>query len=233
MYRKLSTSLILMLSIIINYNVIAQDKIIQGIVTTFDSIPLIGVQIKVKSTKQEIRTDTAGTFSIACKAKDILTVSADGFYNQKVRLTEKTKFVAVNLNLKPGDKNRFLAIGYGQQNEENVVGAISQLSTDDIMSSKSGNMTQAISGKIAGVITSQSSGIPGADNAEIYIRGRATWAGDGQPLVLVDGVERDFSQIASDDIQSITVLKDALSTAVYGIRGANGVILITTKRGRD
>lgn len=94
-------------------------------------------------------------------------------------------------------------------------------------------MSQALAGKISGVITSQTSGAPGADDAQIYIRGRASFAGDNQPLILVDGVEREFSQISPDDIESISVLKDASATAVYGVRGANGVMLITTKRGKD
>ena len=102
-----------------------------------------------------------------------------------------------------------------------------------MLSTPSANISQAISGKITGVITSQTSGAPGADDAQIYIRGRATFAGDAQPLVLVDGVERSFSQIAPDDIETISVLKDASATAVYGVRGANGVMLITTKRGKE
>ena len=101
------------------------------------------------------------------------------------------------------------------------------------MNTPTANVTQAIAGKIPGVVTTQVSGAPGADDATINIRGRATFAGDGAPLVMVDGVERPFSQVAPDDIESISVLKDASATAVYGVRGANGVILVTTKRGKD
>jgi TonB-linked SusC/RagA family outer membrane protein len=114
-----------------------------------------------------------------------------------------------------------------------VIGAISQVTNKELLKSPSGNVSQAIAGKIPGVITTQTSGAPGSDDVSIYIRGIATFAGDGQPLVLVDGVERKFSQIAPDDIESISVLKDASATAVYGVRGANGVMLITTKRGKD
>lgn len=98
-----------------------------------------------------------------------------------------------------------------------------------MLQSPGGNVSQAIAGKISGVVTSQTSGAPGADDTQIYIRGRATFAGDAQPLILVDGIERPFSQIAPDDIETISVLKDASATAVYGVRGANGVMLITTK----
>ena len=107
------------------------------------------------------------------------------------------------------------------------------MSSKELLKSPSGNVSQALAGKISGVITSQTSGAPGADDAQIYIRGRASFAGDNQPLILVDGVEREFSQISPDDIESISVLKDASATAVYGVRGANGVMLITTKRGKD
>ena len=126
-----------------------------------------------------------------------------------------------------------VVVGYGAQKKESVIGAISQVTSKDLLSTPSANISQAISGKITGVITSQTSGAPGADDAQIYIRGRATFAGDAQPLVLVDGVERSFSQIAPDDIETISVLKDASATAVYGVRGANGVMLITTKRGKE
>ena len=129
--------------------------------------------------------------------------------------------------------NEVVVVGYGHQKKESVVGAISQVSSDDLLNTPTANVTQAIAGKIPGVVTTQVSGAPGADDATINIRGRATFAGDGAPLVMVDGVERAFSQVAPDDIESISVLKDASATAVYGVRGANGVILVTTKRGKD
>ena len=126
-----------------------------------------------------------------------------------------------------------VVVGYGAQKKESVVGAISQVSSKELLKSPAANISQAIAGKISGVITSQTSGAPGADDMKIYIRGRASFAGDNQPLILVDGVEREFSQIAPDDIESISTLKDASATAVYGVRGANGVMLITTKRGKE
>ena len=126
-----------------------------------------------------------------------------------------------------------VVVGYGAQKKESVVGAISQVSSKELLKSPAANISQAIAGKISGVITSQTSGAPGSDDMKIYIRGRASFAGDNQPLILVDGVEREFSQIAPDDIESISTLKDASATAVYGVRGANGVMLITTKRGKE
>lgn len=100
-----------------------------------------------------------------------------------------------------------VVVGYGAQKKESVVGAISQVSSKELLKSPAANVSQAIAGKIPGVITSQTSGAPGADDMKIYIRGRASFAGDNQPLILVDGVEREFSQIAPDDIESISTLK--------------------------
>ena len=118
--------------------------------------------------------------------------------------------------------------------KKSVIGAISQVSSKDLVSTPAANVSQAIAGKIPGVITSQTSGAPGADDAQIFIRGRATFAGDAQPLILVDGVERAFFANSSPmTLETISVLKDASATAVYGVQGANGVMLITTKRGKE
>ena len=151
---------------------------------------------------------------------------------QEVKVAGKT---TLDITLREDSEilEEVVVVGYGAQKKESVIGAISQVTSKDLLSTPSANISQAISGKITGVITSQTSGAPGADDAQIYIRGRATFAGDAQPLVLVDGVERSFSQIAPDDIETISVLKDASATAVYGVRGANGVMLITTKRGKE
>ena len=100
-----------------------------------------------------------------------------------------------------------VVVGYGAQKKESVVGAISQVSSKELLKSPAANISQAIAGKISGVITSQTSGAPGSDDMKIYIRGRASFAGDNQPLILVDGVEREFSQIAPDDIESISTNK--------------------------
>ena len=162
----------------------------------------------------------------------MLQISYIGYQTQEVKVAGKT---TLDITLREDTEmlEEVVVVGYGAQKKESVIGAISQVTSKDLLSTPSANISQAISGKITGVITSQTSGAPGADDAQIYIRGRATFAGDAQPLVLVDGVERSFSQIAPDDIETISVLKDASATAVYGVRGANGVMLITTKRGKE
>lgn len=155
-----------------------------------------------------------------------------GYKTQEISIAGKNSLI-VTLPEDTETLEEVVVVGYGAQKKESVVGAISQVSSKELLSSPAANVSQAIAGKISGVITTQTSGAPGSDDTQINIRGRATFAGDGSPLILVDGVERSFSQIAPDDIESISVLKDASATAVYGVRGANGVMLITTKRGKE
>jgi TonB-linked SusC/RagA family outer membrane protein len=164
--------------------------------------------------------------------KGTLQISYVGYVTQEIPMNGKTQFVVI-LKEDSETLEEVVVVGYGAQKKESVVGAISQVNSKELLSTPAANVSQAIAGKIPGVITTQTSGAPGSDDTQINIRGRATFAGDGSPLILVDGVEREFSQIAPDDIETISVLKDASATAVYGVRGANGVMLITTKRGRE
>ena len=123
-------------------------------------------------------------------------------------------------------------VAYGAQKKVSITGAISSMKGDDLLKTPAGSISNILSGQVTGISSVQYSGEPGADAADIYVRGVATWQ-DASPLIQVDGVERDMSQIDPNEIESITVLKDASATAVFGVRGANGVILITTKRGAE
>jgi len=207
---------------------------VTGVVKDSTGEPLIGASVIEKGTSTGAATNFDGEFTLSIKdiKTAVLSVSYVGFEPQDVPLNGRTK-IEVVLKESAAALEEVVVVGYGQQKKESVVGAISQVSSKDLLETPSANLSQAISGKIPGVITSQTSGAPGADDASIYIRGRATFAGDAQPLILVDGIERSFSQIAPDDIETISVLKDASATAVYGVRGANGVMLITTKRGKE
>ncbi len=212
----------------------AAAQIVKGVVTDPSGEPLIGATVLEKGSTNGTATDIDGMFQLNLKdaRKGILVVSYVGFASQEIPVAGKTDFKIV-LQEESEVLNDLVVVGYGQQKKESVVGAISQVNSGDLLETPTANLSQAIAGKIPGVITSQTSGAPGADDAAIYIRGRATFSGDAQPLILVDGIERSFSQIAPDDIETISVLKDASATAVYGVRGANGVMLITTKRGKD
>ena len=223
--------LILALSLI-GTSVFAQTKQVTGVVKDATGETVIGASVVEKGTTNGVITDFDGVFKLTVSENAVLQISYIGYQTQEVKVAGKT---TLDITLREDTEmlEEVVVVGYGAQKKESVIGAISQVTSKDLLSTPSANISQAISGKITGVITSQTSGAPGADDAQIYIRGRATFAGDAQPLVLVDGVERSFSQIAPDDIETISVLKDASATAVYGVRGANGVMLITTKRGKE
>ena len=222
------------LMMLVAQTILAQTTQITGTVTDPQGEPLIGASVIEKGTSTGTATDFDGNFTLLVKnpSSAVLQVSYVGYEAQEVSVAGKK---TVNIVLKEASAllDEVVVVGYGQQKKESVIGAISQVNSSDLLETPSANLSQAITGKIPGVITSQTSGAPGADDAKIYIRGRATFAGDAQPLILVDGIERSFSQIAPDDIETISVLKDASATAVYGVRGANGVMLITTKRGKE
>lgn len=219
--------------ILVVFSVNAQNITVTGVVTDNTGETLPGVNVSIKGTTTGIATDLNGNYTlIVSNQSATLVFSYVGFETQEVIVSNQTR-INVTLMEITASLEEVVVVGYGTQRKESVVGAISTLSSDDLLKSPSANVSQAMSGTISGLFTSQISGSPGSDDVSIFIRGRATFASDSQPLVLVDGIERPFSQIAPDDIESISVLKDASATAVYGVRGANGVLLITTKRGRD
>lgn len=213
-------------SLMLSVNLRAQERMIRGVVTTFDSIPLIGASVQAKSTKQEVLTDSLGNFSIRCKNNDKLKVSAHGFYSQHVRLNGKIKFVAVNLKLKPGEKGRDIAIGYGHVADADRLNAISSIDNNDFNFSQYNNIFDLIKGRCPGVQV--------IDNKYIIIRGiNSINSRDNSALVLVDGTPYSteaLKSIVPTQVKSIDVIKDA-GAAIYGTRGANGVILIETQRG--
>lgn len=210
----------------------AQKKQVKGVVKDPLGETVIGASVLEKGTTNGTVTDFDGNFVLEVSPDAILHVSYIGYQTQDIPVKGKA-MISITLKEDTEVLDEVVVVGYGAQKKESVVGAISQVSSKELLKSPAANVSQALAGKISGVITSQTSGAPGSDDADIYIRGRASFAGDNQPLILVDGVERSFSQISPDDIESISVLKDASATAVYGVRGANGVMLITTKRGKE
>lgn len=226
---RLLLTLILTVSVQLTF---AQGRIVTGKVTDTNGDEAIGASVLEKGTKNGTVTDVDGTFRIVVENDAVLQISYIGYITQEVPVGNRT---SLNIILATNEEmlEEVVVVGYGAQKKESVIGAISQVTSSDLLGTPSANISQAIAGKIPGVITTQTSGAPGSDDTQIFIRGRASFAGDNQPLILVDGIEREFSQIAPDDIETISVLKDASATAVYGVRGANGVMLITTKRGRE
>lgn len=205
-------------------------KKISGIVTDEKGEPIPGASIVVKGTTTGTITGFDGKFNfdIPLETK-ILSVSFVGFKTKDIQL-ENDNELKINLSEDVVGVDEVVVVGYGTQTKASVVGSISSIKAEDIKSIATSNLTNTIGGYVSGVITKMGEGKPGEDDAEIFIRGRAT-TNSTSPLVLVDGIESDFGRINPNDIESFSVLKDASATAVYGVRGANGVILITTKRG--
>lgn len=207
-------------------NLHAQDRVIQGRVFTFDSIPLVGAEVFVKSTKLMVKTDTLGNFTLSCKMQDQLKVSAKGFNTAKFDVDEKAKVAIINLKLKPGTKNREIAIGYGYVRDGEKLNAVASLNNDDLDFSMYTNMYELIRGRFAGVQVV---------NGEIIIRGNSSINSGTAALIVVDGVPSSGSVLNAlppNQVKSINILKDG-SAAIYGSRGANGVVLIETKKGGD
>lgn len=231
--NSLRVGLLLLLTLCWSAPLFAQTVKVSGTVRNTEGETLVGVTLVEKGTTKGTLTDIDGNYTFELSGSDaVLLVSYVGYTTQEIAVGTKS---TIDITLESDTKSidEVVVVGYGAQKKESVVGAISQVSSDEILKSPAANISQAIAGRMPGVITTQTSGAPGADDVNIYIRGQASFAGDNQPLVMVDGVEREFSQIAPDDIESISVLKDASATAVYGVRGANGVILVTTKRGKN
>lgn len=204
----------------------AQNRVIHGIITTFDSIPLINAEVEAKSTKQKVTTDTLGRFSIPVNPGERLKVSANGFYNQNVKLEDNIKYAAVNLKLKPGEKNREYAIGYGHISDRDKLNALASLNNQDVDFSLYSNIYDLIKGRFAGVQII---------NGEIIIRGINSINSSNAALIVVDGIPVDGSALSSIPpihIKSINIIKDG-GSAIYGSRGANGVVIIETRRGSD
>jgi TonB-linked SusC/RagA family outer membrane protein len=209
---------------------LSKKKRITGKVTDEKGETILGATVMVKGTGFGTITNVDGGFSLEVPEETkIITVSYVGYTAREVVLGNQTVFKVVLEDANLGIQE-VVVVGYGFQKKESVVGAISQVGTEALVRSGTGNITNAIAGKLSGVLTIQQSGQPGSNGSEIIIRGLSSWNGSA-PLVLVDGVERDFSNLDPNEINTVSVLKDASATAVFGAKGANGVLIVTTKRG--
>lgn len=206
---------------------------ITGVVLDNSGIPVVGANVVLEGSKNfGTMTDIDGRFSIEVPGSGRLLISCIGFENQKISLKPTQSNYSIILSENATLLDDVVVVGYGVQKKESVVGAISQVQGESLVNSGISNITNAISGKLSGVTTLQSSGQPGQNDAEIIIRGVSSF-NNSSPLVLVDGVERDFASIDPNEVENISVLKDASATAVFGAKGANGVIIVTTKSGKE
>lgn len=208
----------------------ASSRIITGIVLDNQGLELPGVSVIVSGTQTATITDADGRYRISVPSgRKSLTFKYIGFAEEVIDISDK-QIVNVTMQELSSALDEVIIVGYGVQKKESSVAAISQVKGDDLVKASTTSLANALAGQIPGISTVQSSGQPGADASKIYIRGVSSWVGN-DPLVMVDGVERSFNDIDPNEVESISVLKDASATAVFGVRGANGVILITTKRG--
>ncbi|NDV56554.1 TonB-dependent receptor [Bacteroides sp. 519] len=193
---------------------------------------LIGATVMEKGTLNAVITDINGQYNLKLTTADpTLEISFTGFKTQEIRVNNK-RVVDIVLVEDISTLDEVVVVGYGHQRKVSVVGAQSAMRIADIKM-PTGNLSNAISGRIAGIVSVTRSGEPGHDDSDIWIRGMSTLSGQSSsPLVLVDGVERSLNNLDPEDVESLTVLKDASATAVYGVRGANGVIIIKTKPGK-
>ncbi|MBN1925418.1 MAG: TonB-dependent receptor [Prolixibacteraceae bacterium] len=211
-----------------------QVKTITGTVTDEKGDALPGVTVRVMGTTRGVVTDPDGKYSIDAEDDEVLSFSFIGMQTQEISVEKKT---VINVSLSAGVENidEVVVVGYGVQSKESVVGAISQVSGEKLQAMKmGGSLENSLQGSLPGLTVISTDPTPGEESLNgitMLIRGSSS-LGSNSPLVIVDGVERSFSNLDPNEVASISILKDASATAVYGIKGANGVIIVTTKRGR-
>ena len=204
---------------------------ITGIVKDENGEPIIGANVSVKNQKTiGAITDMNGRFTIDVPVNAVLQVTYIGYIPQEINIGNKK---TVNIFLKEDNKtlDEVVVVGYGVQKKVNVIGAVETVKADQIADKPVTSIVSALTGEAAGVTIKQSSGQPGANQGSVRIRGIGTW-GDASPLVLVDGISMSLDDVIPSEVESVSILKDASSAAIYGSRAANGVILITTKKGK-
>ena len=234
--NKIKTGLILLMLSIFCWPVFAQQSIVvKGQIIDSNKNPIVGATILLKEGRITTGTsaDENGVFTLKVSSLPVtFEVSFIGMKTKKVQYNGQKNLI-ITLEYDNALLSEVVVVGYGQQKKESVVGAISQ--TKGAVLQRQGGVTsvgQALTGNLPGVTTVSGAGAPGDEDPTIYIRGQGTW-NNSSPLILIDGIERSLSGVDVNSIQSVSVLKDASATAVFGVKGANGVILITTKRGQE
>ncbi|MDR1527685.1 MAG: TonB-dependent receptor [Dysgonamonadaceae bacterium] len=228
---------ICMLLLLISLNAIAQQNAVlkmEGKVYDEENSPAIGASVYLKN-RPGIGTSTGldGTFKLDAQRNDVIVVSYIGYENFEYLVTKEEKNLEIRLKINAQQMEEVVVTALGnQQRKLSVVGAISTINTDELQVPAT-SLSNIIGGRLPGVITMQTSGEPGKNISEFWIRGIGTFGANSSALVLIDGLEGDLNSIDPADIESFSILKDASATAVYGVRGANGVVLITTKRGLE
>lgn len=230
--------LMVMVMVISNFGMVQlavaqnQNQVAGQVVDSLSGESLPGVNVLLKGTKTGTSTDLDGNYELTVSSlQDTLIFSFVGYVQKEVAISGRTE-IDMQLQSETVSGDELVVVGYGTQEKESLVGSQISVEPQELQTAPVRNLSTSLAGKIAGVVSVQRSGAPGYDDADIWIRGISTFDQNlSQPLVLVDGVPRDYNDIDPEDIESFSILKDASATAVYGVRGANGVILINTKSG--
>jgi TonB-linked SusC/RagA family outer membrane protein len=226
-------SFTIFLGILCSLNMYAQGKRVTGIVTDDASEPLPGVTVVLKSTTGGVLTDAEGKFAINVVSGNTLVFSYLGMKPQEVTVDSRNVY-NITLQSLANELDDVTVVAFAKQKKESVISAITTVNPSELKIPSS-NLTTALAGRMAGLIAYQRSGEPGKDNAEFFIRGVTTFGYKKDPLILIDNIELttdDLARLNVDDIAQFSIMKDATATALYGARGANGVILVTTKQGQ-
>lgn len=232
-FKKIALSLAFILASVV---AVAQTKTVKGVIYEEETgEPMPGATVSVEGSTKGVMTDLDGTFELTgVKPTDKLKFECLGKETQILQVGTVTNFV-VKLKNSANELDEVTVVAFGKQRKESVIGSIS---TVDVKTLKvpSSNLTTALAGNVAGVIAYQRTGEPGQDNADFFVRGITTFGANTSPLILIDNIEltsTDLARLQPDDIESFSIMKDATATALYGARGANGVIFVTTKRGQE
>ena len=221
-----------LLALLIAITSFAQEITINGVVIDETDTPLIGATVQVKNTQKGVVTDFDGKFSIKANSNATLIISYIGYKNQEIKIKGQKN---LNIKLEPDNAmlDEVIVVGYGSMKKSDLTGSVSSVAAKSIEGFKTGSVVEALGGQIAGVQITQSDGTPGS-GFDIKIRGVGTVNGDSSPLYIVDGFEvSSIDYLPNSDIESVEVLKDASASAIYGARAANGVVLVTTKSGKE
>ena len=232
-FKKIAMTLALILSTVV---ALAQTRTVKGVIYEEETgEPMPGATVSVEGSTRGVMTDLDGSFELTgVKPTDRLKFECLGKETQVLTVGTMTNFV-VKLKNAANELDEVTVVAFGKQRKESVIGSIS---TVDVKTLKvpSSNLTTALAGNVAGVIAYQRTGEPGQDNADFFVRGITTFGANTSPLILIDNIEltsTDLARLQPDDIESFSIMKDATATALYGARGANGVIFVTTKRGQE
>ena len=220
-----------LLALIMSISLHAQNATVKGVIVDETDTPLIGATVQVKGTATGSITDFDGNYTIKANKGAVITFSYIGYKTQEIKFTGQSP---LNVKMIPDNQtlDEVVVVGYGTMKRSDLTGSVASIAAKDVEGFKTSSVAGALGGQIAGVQITSTDGTPGA-GFSINIRGVGTLTGDSSPLYIVDGFEvDDIDYLSNSDIESIEVLKDASSSAIYGARAANGVVLITTKSGK-